>query len=148
MGIRTVTQILESPMLANLLVLGMLGSLFFFLRRKDTEGHASSFLATIFLLLIRDVLVSVFGIREIQFIGDVFYFVFVLFVLLLPFSRTKLVLILLALLNFYLKYAVRNSYDSAFLAFPVYFLCGYFQRSPDFSVKTVGERNAGAVIGF
>ncbi len=128
MGIRTITQILESPVLANVFVLAILISLFFYLRRKDTEGQATSFLATLFLLLARDVLVAVFGLPEIHFIGDVFFYVFVLFVLLLPYTRTKPLLILLAAVNvvFAALYTLKTLF-SIFTVLPGWFFsCIFF----------------------
>jgi sigma-B regulation protein RsbU (phosphoserine phosphatase) len=87
------SQILASPLLARLLVLACAAAVFLVVRRKDTEGQAGAFIATIGLLVVRDILVILFPIPELQNLSDVFYFGFALFVFLAPFKRSRVPLI-------------------------------------------------------
>lgn len=93
------SQILASPLPARLLVLVCAAAIFFVVRRKDTEGQAGAFIATIGLLAIRDVLVTLFPIPELQNLSDIFYFGFALFTFLAPHRKTGILLIVALVLN-------------------------------------------------
>jgi len=93
------SQILASPLLARLLVLACAAAIFFVVRRKDTEGQAGAFIATIGLLAIRDVLVALFPIPELQNLSDIFYFSFALFIFLAPYKKIRILLIIALAVN-------------------------------------------------
>ena len=93
------SQILASPLLARLLVLACATAIFLIVRRKDTEGQAAAFIATIGLLVIRDLLVTLFPIAELQNLSDIFYFGFALFIFLAPFKKARIPLIAALVVN-------------------------------------------------
>lgn len=93
------SQILASPLLARLLVLASAAAIFLVVRRKDTEGQAGAFIATIGLLAIRDVLVTLFPIPELQSLSDIFYFGFALFIFLAPYKKSRILLIVTLAVN-------------------------------------------------
>lgn len=127
------SQILASPLLARLLVLACATAVFLIVRRKDTEGQAAAFIATIGLLAIRDLLVSLFPIAELQNLSDIFYFGFALFIFLAPFKRSRVPLIAALVVNI----AVAGLYVAATF--------GRFAALPGWSVGTLLVADAAAL---
>jgi sigma-B regulation protein RsbU (phosphoserine phosphatase) len=85
-------QVVQSPIIAKVLVLLFSGSIFIALRKKDAEGQAGAYLAALSILLIRDVVNALLPVQGLMYASDVFYFSFVLVLFLAPYKRTMLLL--------------------------------------------------------
>ncbi len=92
-------QVVESPVIAKLLVLLCASSVFFALRRKDAEGQAGAYIAALAILSIRDIVHAILPVPGLLFASDVFYFSFVLVLFLSPCKRTMAALVLSLTVN-------------------------------------------------
>jgi sigma-B regulation protein RsbU (phosphoserine phosphatase) len=92
-------QVVESPVIAKLLVLLCAGSIFIALRRKDAEGQAGAYLAALAILMVRDLVYAIVPVPGLLFASDLFYFSFVMVLFLSPFKRTVVPLILALAVN-------------------------------------------------
>jgi sigma-B regulation protein RsbU (phosphoserine phosphatase) len=99
MDARLVDQVIGSPVFAKLILLACIAALFFYLRRKDTEGHSGAFLSLLGILLVRDLLSAYYFSPELFFISDVFYLGFALYIILAPFENSRFVLVFALVLN-------------------------------------------------
>lgn len=99
MTISSFSQVVESPLLAKLLILASISVIFFYLRRKDAEGHSGSFIASMAFLAVRDVMVALFPVPELFLVSDIIYFCFVLYIFMAPYMVVRPALILVIVLN-------------------------------------------------
>ncbi len=92
-------HIVQSPIIAKVLVLLFSASIFIVLRKKAAEGQAGAYLAALAILVIRDCVYAVLPVPGLMFASDVFYFSFVLVLFLARSRRTMLFLILALTVN-------------------------------------------------
>lgn len=109
MTISSFQQMLESPLVAKLFVLACIAALFFYLRRKDTEGQFNGFIALLGLLAARDALFTVYPLPELIYLSDAVAYGFVLFLFLSPRPSARLGLVLALIVNFLAAAAVALS---------------------------------------
>lgn len=86
MIVNTMSQVIESPLLSLLIMLACASALFFTLRRKDTEGQAGSFMALIGFLGAKELFLAIVPDPALEFLLDILYFSFVLFLTMAPFG--------------------------------------------------------------
>lgn len=89
MTISSFLSVLESPLLAQLLVLAGILTLYIYLRKKDAEGQFSAFMALLALLAARDALAAFFPIPELGRLADLILFGFVTYLYLSPRRRDR-----------------------------------------------------------
>ena len=99
MDISPISQVIESPLLSKLLVSSCIAAIFMFLRRKDTEGQSGAFLGAVALLAARDLLMAFYPMPELNYLSDLFFLGFVIFIFLSPYPGTRLTLVLALVLN-------------------------------------------------
>ncbi|MFH2113297.1 MAG: SpoIIE family protein phosphatase [Spirochaetota bacterium] len=94
MNARFVNQVIGSPVLAKLILLACVAAIFLYLRRKDTEGHSSAFLALLGILAVRDFLSAYYFSPDLFLISDLFYLSFAIYILLAPHDGSRMTLVL------------------------------------------------------
>ncbi|OHD80815.1 MAG: hypothetical protein A3J97_06380 [Spirochaetes bacterium RIFOXYC1_FULL_54_7] len=92
MNAHSVNQVVGSSVVAKLILLACIASLFLYLRRKDTEGQSSAFLALLGILVVRDFLSAWYFSLHLFYISDIFYLGFALVILLAPYDGSRQVL--------------------------------------------------------
>jgi len=117
-------QVIASSLATRLLVLLCGGGVFLSLRKKDTEGQAGAFLAIIGILVLRDVLLALFHVGELQCASDIFYFGFTLYLFVFPYRRMRIILVVVLVLNFVavVFYALRV-YAGFAVSIPLWLFC-------------------------
>ena len=71
MNAHSVNQVVGSSVVAKLILLACIASLFLYLRRKDTEGQSSAFLALLGILVVRDFLSAWYFSLHLFYISDI-----------------------------------------------------------------------------
>ncbi|OHD18046.1 MAG: hypothetical protein A2004_06880 [Spirochaetes bacterium GWC1_61_12] len=102
MNLLTFSQLVESSLPARLVLVGGLLALFFSQKAKDTEGHVGAFLAALFCLAARDVVVvwiQVPLLPQLAYLGDLAYACCVLYIVLAAYEKKRLVAFLFISLN-------------------------------------------------
>lgn len=84
MAISSLVQVLESPLVAHILVLAVLSALFLYIRSKEAEGHSAVYLYSLGFLAARSLAYAFFPYQELFFLTDVAYLCFFMYIFMMP----------------------------------------------------------------